>query len=114
HTIDLDVTLDDFEKIRKRVPHIADLRPSGKYVMAHLDDVGGVPGVMKLLHENGLIHGDCLTVTGKTVAENLEQQPSLSDNKEIIDLDQPKHPTGPPVILKVNLQPEGAVAKISG
>ena len=114
HTIDVDLTLDDFEKIRKRVPHIADLRPSGKYVMAHLDEVGGVPGVMKLLHENGLIHGDCLTVTGKTVAENLEQQPSLSDNKEIIDFDQPKHPTGPLVILKGNLAPEGAVAKISG
>src|SRR5699024_6722581 len=56
HTIDVDLTLDDFEKIRKRVPHIADLRPSGKYVMAHLDEVGGVPGVMKLLHEKGLIH----------------------------------------------------------
>ena len=114
HTIDVDLTLDDFEKIRKRVPHIADLRPSGKYVMAHLDEVGGVPGVMKLLHEKGLIHGDCLTVTGKTVAENLAQQPSLSDDKTIINFDQPKHPTGPLVILKGNLAPEGAVAKISG
>ena len=114
HTIDVDLTLDDFEKIRKRVPHIADLRPSGKYVMAHLDEVGGVPGVMKLLHEKGLIHGDCLTVTGKTVAENLAQQPSLSDDKAIINFDQPKHPTGPLVILKGNLAPEGAVAKISG
>ena len=114
HTIDVDLTLDDFEKIRKRVPHIADLRPSGKYVMAHLDEVGGVPGVMKLLHEKGLIHGDCLTVTGKTVAENLAQQPSLSDDKTIINFDQPKHPTGPLVILKGNLTPEGAVAKISG
>ncbi|WP_040029840.1 dihydroxy-acid dehydratase [Staphylococcus cohnii] len=114
HTINVDLTLDDFEKIRKRVPHIADLRPSGKYVMAHLDEVGGVPGVMKLLHEKGLIHGDCLTVTGKTVAENLAQQPSLSDDKTIINFDQPKHPTGPLVILKGNLAPEGAVAKISG
>lgn len=114
HTIDVDLTLDDFEKIRKRVPHIADLRPSGKYVMAHLDEVGGVPGVMKLLHEKGLIHGDCLTVTGKTVAENLAQQPSLSDDKAIINFDQPKHPTCPLVILKGNLAPEGAVAKISG
>ncbi|WP_145373117.1 dihydroxy-acid dehydratase [Staphylococcus cohnii] len=114
HTIDVDLTLDDFEKIRKRVPHIADLRPSGKYVMAHLDEVGGVPGLMKLLHEKGLIHGDCLTVTGKTVAENLAQQPSLSDDKTIINFDQPKHPTGPLVILKGNLAPEGAVAKISG
>ena len=82
--------------------------------MAHLDEVGGVPGVMKLLHEKGLIHGDCLTVTGKTVAENLAQQPSLSDDKTIINFDQPKHPTGPLVILKGNLAPEGAVAKISG
>ncbi|MDG0842238.1 dihydroxy-acid dehydratase [Staphylococcus equorum] len=114
HTIEVDLTLDDFEKIRKRVPHIADLRPSGKYVMAHLDEAGGIPGVMKLLYDNGLIHGDCLTVTGKTVAENLENEPGLTDNKEIIDFDNPKHATGPLVILKGNLAPEGAVAKISG
>ncbi|WP_436862191.1 dihydroxy-acid dehydratase [Staphylococcus caeli] len=114
HTIDVDLTLDDFEKIRKRVPHIADLRPSGKYVMAHLDEVGGIPAVMKLLHDKGLIHGDCLTVTGQTVAENLADQPDLTDNKTIIDFDNPKHETGPLVILKGNLAPEGAVAKISG
>ncbi|KRG10970.1 dihydroxy-acid dehydratase [Staphylococcus sp. NAM3COL9] len=114
HTIEVDLTLDDFERIRKRVPHIADLRPSGKYVMAHLDEAGGIPGVMKLLYDNGLIHGDCLTVTGKTVAENLENEPGLTDNKEIIDFDNPKHATGPLVILKGNLAPEGAVAKISG
>lgn len=114
HTIEVDLTLDDFEKIRKRVPHIADLRPSGKYVMAHLDEAGGIPGVMKLLYDNGLIHGDCLTVTGKTVAENLENEPGLTDNKEIINFDKPKHATGPLVILKGNLAPEGAVAKISG
>ncbi|MDH9159917.1 dihydroxy-acid dehydratase [Staphylococcus succinus] len=114
HTIEVDLTLDDFEKIRKRVPHIADLRPSGKYVMAHLDEVGGIPAVMKLLHDKGLLHGDCLTVTGKTVAENLEHQADLTDNKEIINFEQPKHETGPLVILKGNLAPEGAVAKISG
>lgn len=114
HTMEIDLTLDDFEDVRKRVPHIADLRPSGKYVMSHLNDVGGIPAVMKLLHEHGLIHGDCLTVTGKTVAENLAEAPDLSDNKEIINFDQPKHPTGPLVILKGNLAPEGAVAKISG
>lgn len=111
---DIDLTLDDFEKVRKRVPHIADLRPSGKYVMAHLDEVGGIPAVMKLLYDKGLIHGDCMTVTGKTVAENLADQESLTDNKSIIDFDNPKYPTGPLVILKGNLAPEGAVAKISG
>ncbi|MCD8829190.1 dihydroxy-acid dehydratase [Staphylococcus gallinarum] len=111
---DVDLTLDDFEKVRKRVPHIADLRPSGKYVMAHLDEVGGIPAVMKLLYDKGLIHGDCMTVTGKTVAENLADQESLTDNKSIIDFDNPKYPTGPLVILKGNLAPEGAVAKISG
>lgn len=114
HTMEIDLTLDDFEDVRKRVPHIADLRPSGKYVMSHLNDVGGIPAVMKLLHEHGLIHGECLTVTGKTVAENLAEAPDLSDNKEIINFEQPKHPTGPLVILKGNLAPEGAVAKISG
>ncbi|PTJ74320.1 dihydroxy-acid dehydratase [Staphylococcus kloosii] len=114
HTIEVDLDLDDFEKIRQRVPHIADLRPSGKYVMSHLNDVGGVPGVMKLLLDKGLIHGDCLTVTGKTVAENLAEEEELTDNKEIINFDEPKHPTGPLVILKGNLAPEGAVAKISG
>ncbi|WP_436851454.1 dihydroxy-acid dehydratase [Staphylococcus gallinarum] len=111
---DVDLTLDDFEKVRKRVPHIADLRPSGKYVMAHLDEVGGIPAVMKLLYDKGLIHSDCMTVTGKTVAENLADQEPLTDNKSIIDFDNPKYPTGPLVILKGNLAPEGAVAKISG
>lgn len=111
---DVDLTLDDFEKVRKSVPHIADLRPSGKYVMAHLDEVGGIPAVMKLLYDKGLIHGDCMTVTGKTVAENLADQEPLTDNKSIIDFDNPKYPTGPLVILKGNLAPEGAVAKISG
>lgn len=111
---DVDLTLDDFEKVRKRVPHIADLRPSGKYVMAHLDEVGGIPAVMKLLYDKGLIHGDCMTVTGNTVAENLANQENLTDKKAIIDFDNPKYPSGPLVILKGNLAPEGAVAKISG
>ncbi|WP_101842518.1 dihydroxy-acid dehydratase [Halobacillus sp. Marseille-P3879] len=114
HTIDVDLSLDDFEYARKRVPHIADLRPSGKYVMADLHDIGGVPAVMKLLLDKGLLHGDCLTVTGKTISENLADQPSLFDDQEIIDFDNPKHATGPLVILKGNLAPEGAVAKISG
>ena len=114
HTIDVDLSLDDFEDARKRVPHIADLRPSGKYVMADLYNIGGVPAVMKLLLAEGLLHGDCLTVTGKTIAENLAEQPSLLDGQDIIDFDYPKYATGPLVILKGNLAPEGAVAKISG
>ncbi|HET7656649.1 MAG TPA: dihydroxy-acid dehydratase [Bacillales bacterium] len=115
YSVGVDLDYEDFEKIRARVPHIADLRPSGRYVMEHLHEVGGVPAVMKLLLEEGLLHGDCLTVTGKTIAENLAELPSLSEGQKVITpLDQPKHPTGPLVILKGNLAPEGAVAKISG
>lgn len=114
HTIDVELSLNDFEYARKNVPHIADLRPSGKYVMADLHNIGGVSAVMKLLLEKGLLHGDCLTVTGETITENLADQPSLLDGQDIINFDRPKHATGPLVILKGNLAPEGAVAKISG
>src|SRR5699024_7761332 len=72
HAIDVDLTMDDFNRIQKKTPHIADLKPSGKYVMENLYEVGGVEAVMKLLLDNGYLHGDCLTVTGKTVAENLK------------------------------------------
>ncbi|MCI2791546.1 MULTISPECIES: dihydroxy-acid dehydratase [Staphylococcus] len=114
HSMDVDLSLDDFEEVRAHVPHIADLRPSGQYVMADLNDYGGVPGVMKVLYQHGLIHGDCMTVTGQTVAENLAEAPDLSDDGKIIDYDNPQYPTGPLVVLKGNLAPEGAVAKISG
>ncbi|HET7579452.1 MAG TPA: dihydroxy-acid dehydratase [Bacillales bacterium] len=115
HSVGVDLDYEDFERIRQRVPHLADLRPSGRYVMQDLNNVGGVPGVMKMLLEEGLLHGDCLTVTGKTIAENLEDFPSLKEGQDVImPFDQPKHPTGPLVILKGNLAPEGAVAKISG
>ncbi|HET7615552.1 MAG TPA: dihydroxy-acid dehydratase, partial [Bacillales bacterium] len=115
HSIGVDLDLDDFERVRERVPHIADLRPSGRYVMQNLHEVGGVPAVMKLLLEEGLLHGDCLTVTGRTIAENLAELPSLKEGQDVItSFDAPKHPTGPLVILKGNLAPEGAVAKISG
>lgn len=115
HSVGVDLNYDDFERIRKRVPHIADLRPSGRYVMEHLHEVGGVPAVMKLLLEEGLLHGDCLTVTGKTIAENLAGCASLKEGQDVITpIDQPKHSAGPLVILKGNLAPEGAVAKISG
>ncbi|MDQ0720120.1 MULTISPECIES: dihydroxy-acid dehydratase [unclassified Paenibacillus] len=115
HSVEVDLTLDDFERIRLRVPHLADLKPSGQYVMQDLNDIGGVSGVMKLLLSEGLLHGDCLTVTGKTLAENLAEAAPLQNNQEIIrPLDNPLKPDGPLVVLRGNLAPEGAVAKMSG
>src|SRR5690625_5110119 len=115
HSIGVDLTIDDFDRIQKKVPHIADLKPSGKYVMENLYQVGGVEAVMKLLLDNGYLHGDCLTVTGKTVAENLAGVKPLKEDQIIITpLDRPKRKNGPLVILKGNLSPRGAVAKFSG
>lgn len=115
HSVDVELELDDFERIRQRVPHLADLKPSGRYVMQNLHEVGGVPAVMKLLLEAGLLHGDCLTVTGKTLAENLAEQPSLKAGQDVIrPINQPLKETGPLVVLRGNLAPEGAVAKMSG
>lgn len=115
HSADVDLTLDDFEEIRLRVPHLADLKPSGQFVMQDLNDIGGVPGVMKLLLDEGLLHGDCLTVTGKTLAENLaEAAPLQADQTIIRPLDKPLKPNGPLVVLRGNLAPDGAVAKMSG
>ncbi|MFZ4450868.1 dihydroxy-acid dehydratase [Salibacterium aidingense] len=112
---DVELTYDDFERVRKNVPHIADLKPSGKYVMQDLYMAGGVPAVMKMLLKEGLLHGDCLTVTGKTLAENLAEAPDLKEGQDIIKpLSQPIKPNGPLVVLKGNLAPEGAVAKMSG
>ncbi len=114
-SIGVKLALEDFDHIGKKVPHLADLKPSGKYVAADLDRIGGIPAVMKLLLEAKLLHGDCLTVTGRTVAENLELAAPLSKNQPIISsLAKPLYPTAPMVILKGNLAPEGAVAKISG
>ncbi len=115
HSADVDLDLDDFERIRLRVPHLADLKPSGRYVMQDLSNVGGVPGVMKLLLREGLLHGDCLTVTGKTIAENLADLPDLKEGQDVIrPFNHPFKPTGPLVVLRGNLAPEGAVAKMSG
>lgn len=115
HSVGVELTLDDFERIRLRTPHIADLKPSGKYVMLDLYLVGGVPAVMKLLLKHGLLHGDCLTVTGKTVAENLAEFPDLREGQNVIrPLEDPLRETGPLVVLKGNLATEGAVAKMSG
>jgi dihydroxy-acid dehydratase len=107
--------LDDFNRIGAKVPHLADLKPSGRYVMNDLNSVGGVQGVMKMLLQANLIHGDALTVTGRTLEENLAAFPGLDPHQQIVsDLENPLHPTGPLVILRGNLAPDGAVAKISG
>jgi len=113
--VDVPLTLDDFQKVSDRVPFLADLKPSGKYVMEDLHNVGGIPAVMKYLLDNGLLNGDCLTVTGKTIAENLAGVPGLKAGQEVIlPLDQPIKQTGHIRILKGNLAPGGAVAKITG
>jgi dihydroxy-acid dehydratase len=115
HSVDLELTYDDFEVVRRRVPHLADLKPSGKYVMQDLNDVGGVQAVMKLLLAQGLLHGDCLTVTGKTLAENLAEAVPLQEGQKVIrPFNEPLKPNGPLVVLKGNLAPEGAIAKLSG
>lgn len=114
HSVEVDLTYDDFERIRANVPHLADLKPSGRYVMQDLSDVGGVPGVMKLLLDRGLLHGDCLTVTGKTLAENVAEA-TLAEGQDVIrSFDNPLKPSGPLVVLRGNLAPEGAIAKMSG
>ncbi|MHA0855440.1 dihydroxy-acid dehydratase [Paenibacillus sp. CMAA1364] len=115
HSAGVDLSLDDFDRIRVKVPHLADLKPSGKYVMQDLNDNGGVPGVMKLLLEEGLLHGDCMTVTGKTIAENLSTLPSLKKDQQVIrPFNNPLKSSGPLVVLKGNLAPDGAVAKMCG
>lgn len=115
HSAGVDLSLDDFERVRQNVPHLADMKPSGKYVMQDLYEVGGVPAVMKVLLEEGLLHGDCLTVTGKTLAENLTEADPLKEGQQVIvPFDEPIKPNGPLVLLKGNLAPEGAVAKMSG
>lgn len=115
HAIEIDLTIDDFNRLQEKVPHLADLKPSGKYVMQDLHRVGGVQAVMKLLYEAGYLYGDCLTVTGKTIAENLADAPSLTAGQDVImPFDNPKRKDGPLIVLKGNLAPSGAVAKVSG
>jgi len=112
---EVDLTLDDFNRIADKVPHLGDLKPFGRYVMADVDRVGGVPVVMKALLDAGLIHGDALTVTGKTVAENLAGiNPPDPDGKIIRALSNPIHKTGGIAILKGSMAPEGAVVKTAG
>lgn len=114
-TAGVDLTLDDFQKVSNKIPFIADMAPSGKYLMADLYDIGGIPSVQKLLIAAGLLDGSTITVTGKTLAENVESWPSLKQGQEIIrSLDNPIKPTGHLEILYGNLAPNGAVAKITG
>jgi len=116
HSADVELTIDDFESIRKKIPLFCDLKPSGQYVAVDLHHAGGIPQVMKMMLNAGMIHGDCLTVTGKTVAENLKDvpdQPSANQNV-ILPIDRPKSIEGHLVVLKGNLCSEGAVAKVSG
>ncbi|MGH3095586.1 MAG: dihydroxy-acid dehydratase [Streptosporangiales bacterium] len=115
HEARVDLTLDDFNRIGDRTPHLADVKPFGRYVMTDVDRVGGVPVVMKALLDAGLLHGDCLTVTGKTIADNLgDVDPPDPDGKIIHPLSEPIHRTGGLTILRGSLAPEGSVVKSAG
>ena len=114
-SVNVELTIDDFQAVSDRTPFLADLKPSGQYVMEDLHLVGGTPAVMKFLLDEEMINGDCLTVTGKTIAENLADVPGLSEGQDVIHgLDDPIKETGHLRILKGNLAPGGSVAKITG
>ncbi len=114
-SVGVKLTIDDFQAVSDRIPFLADLKPSGQYVMEDLHAVGGTPAVMKMLLERGAIDGSCMTVTGKTIAENLKELPGLKDGQEVIKpWERPIKSTGHLTILKGNFAPEGAVAKITG
>ncbi len=114
-SVDVALTIDDFQSVSDRIPFLADLKPSGQYVMEDLHDIGGIPAVMKYLLQQGLLSGDCMTVTGKSVAENLEDVDGLAEGQKILrPIDNPIKPTSHIQILKGNLAPQGSVAKITG
>ncbi|MAO89078.1 MAG: dihydroxy-acid dehydratase, partial [Dehalococcoidia bacterium] len=110
----VDLEIDDFDRLSRKTPYLTNLRPSGRYVMPDMDKSGGVPALMNELLKGGLLHGDALTCTGKTIAENLAEFKTSPDNKVIYSISDPRSPTGGLVILKGNLAPEGAVLKVSG
>jgi len=115
HAAEVEWSIDDFERVRRKVPVICDLKPSGKYLAIDLHRAGGIPAVMKVLLDAGLLHGDCITITGKTVAENLADVPPLRADQDVIrPIANPMYDEGHLAILKGNLSPEGAVAKITG
>jgi len=108
-------SIDDFERVRRKVPVLCDLKPSGRYLAIDLHRAGGIPAVMKVLLDAGLLHGDCMTITGKTVAENLADVPALRTDQDVIrPIGNPMYAEGHLAILKGNLSPEGCVAKITG
>jgi len=109
-------TLDDFDRLARKVPHLADLKPGGRYVMYDLHKAGGTPAMLKALLDAGFIHGDCMTVTGQTIGENLKEITSIYKRKQVVikPLDAPMHKTGHIVIMRGNLAPEGSVAKVAG
>ncbi len=115
HAAEVDWSIDDFERMRRKVPVLCDLKPSGKYLAIDLHRAGGIPAVMKVMLDAGLLHGDCMTITGKTVAQNLAEIPPLRADQDVIRaVSQPIYAEGHLAILKGNLSPEGCVAKITG
>ena len=114
HEAQVPLEIDDFDRLSRRTPYLTDLRPAGRFVMSDVDKAGGVPVVMKELLSAGLLHGDAMTVTGKTLAENLESFDREPDSRVIYPASSPRSPTGGLVILKGNLAPEGAVMKVAG
>jgi len=113
--VDVPLSIDDFQRVSDRVPLLADMKPSGAYVQEDLDRIGGIPALMKYLLGEGLLDGNCLTVTGRTVAENLKDAAGFEPGQPIVrPLEDPIHPTGHIQILRGNLAPDGAVAKITG
>jgi dihydroxy-acid dehydratase len=114
-SVDVELTIDDFQSVSDRIPLLADLKPSGRYVQEDLHNVGGTPAVMKYLLAEGLLDGDCLTVSGKTLAENLEDAAQLAEGQDVVrTLQNPIKTSGHLQILRGNLAPDGAVAKITG
>ncbi len=115
HAAEVEWSIDDFERVRRRTPVLCDLKPSGRYLAIDLHRAGGIPAVMKVLLDAGLLHGDCITITGKTVAQNLADIPALRSDQDVIrPLGNPMYAEGHLAILKGNLSPEGCVAKITG
>ena len=116
HAAQVDWTIDDFERVRRKVPVLCDLKPSGRFLAIDLHRAGGIPQVMKVLLKAGLLHGDCMTITGKTLAENLADVPDVprADQEVIRPIERPMYAQGHLAILKGNLSPEGCVAKITG
>jgi len=114
-SVGVELTIDDFQKVSDRIPFLADLKPSGKYVMEDLHAVGGTPAVLKYLLSKGLVDGGCMTVTGKSLAENVRDLPGLAEGQQILrPLENPIKPSGHIRILRGNVSPDGAVAKITG